>query len=378
MNKFECQQAVAAMWASYPTNYRQTEILRILSSVRAGECAELIGLSGSGKSNLLGFLANRPDVFENRPHFVLVDCNRLEALTSLALFQLLGDSLSQAGLSTWAEPTYTLIELQVEIGQVLAQSNGLCLLFDRFELIQQAGGMLLGNLRALRDGFKYQLTYVIAMRHPLPADNELAELFFGRTVWLGALSESDALWNLKRSAGRLGRAWSEAEQQAILSLSGRYPALLRAVCDASADGVPLEAEALCSHPAVKRRLDELFQEQPGEDELQRAGLAQARLLSQAERARPVNQRIDLSRLTAKENLLLEYLQAHAGQVCDKNTLIQAVWPEDKIFSEGVRDESLAQLVRRLRKKIEIDPDNPELIQTVSNRGYLFRDRLKKS
>src|SRR5512139_224719 len=109
MNTFECQQVVAAMWASYPANYRHTEILRILSSVRAGECAELIGLSGSGKSNLLGFLANRPDVFENRPRFVLVDCNRLEALTSLALFQLLGDSLSQAGLSTRAEATHTLI-----------------------------------------------------------------------------------------------------------------------------------------------------------------------------------------------------------------------------------------------------------------------------
>jgi energy-coupling factor transporter ATP-binding protein EcfA2 len=373
MNKFDCQQVFVKMWASYPTNYRQTEILRILSSVRAGECVELIGLSGSGKSNLLGFLANRPDVAEGRPRFVLVDCNRLEALTAPALFQLLSESLAQAGLPVSPEAAHTLTALQGEIGQALPKSTGLCLLFDRFELILQAGGMLLGNLRALRDVFKYRLTYVIGMRHPLPVDNELAELFFGRTVWLGALSESDALWNIKRSAERLEHSWNEGEQQAILRLSGSYPALMRAVCEASAAGVALEAGVLRSHPAVKRRLDELFQEQPGESELERAGLKQAELL-QGEGKRPSQPPIDLSRLTAKENLLLEYLQAHAGQVCDKNSLIQAVWPEDKIFSEGVRDESLAQLVRRLRKKIEIDPDNPELIQTVSNRGYLFHDQ----
>jgi hypothetical protein len=38
---------------------------------------------------------------------------------------------------------------------------------------------------------------------------------------------------------------------------------------------------------------------------------------------------DTSRLTAKEHLLLSYLQAHADGVCEKDDLIWAVWPEDQ-------------------------------------------------
>jgi hypothetical protein len=360
------------MWASYPSDYRKDEIHRILKAVRAGQCVEIIGLSGSGKSNLLGFMANRPELFENRPRFVLVDCNRLEALDASSLFQLLSEALRQAGLSVGPQAARTLNNLYGIFDSAIASSNGLCLLFDRFELIQQAGGMLFGNLRALRDAFKYQLTYVIAMRHPLATDNELAELFFGQSVWLGVMSDSDAIWNIDRCAERLGGLWSEDERQVMLQLTGGYPALLRAVCDACADGAPLEAEALLLNPAVQQRVDELLDGQPSEADLRRSGLTQVVLLRQIGTDRHERPRIDANRLTAKENLLLEYLQVHAGQVCEKDALIQAVWPEDRIFSRGVRDESLAQLVRRLRKKIEPDPDNPELIQTISNRGYLFR------
>jgi len=83
---------------------------------------------------------------------------------------------------------------------------------------------------------------------------------------------------------------------------------------------------------------------------------------------------DTTRLTAKEHLLLTYLQAHPGQVCEKDDLVRPIWPEDVLFAEGVRDESLAQLVRRLRVKIEPDPANPSYIHTIAGRGYLYEPR----
>jgi DNA-binding winged helix-turn-helix (wHTH) protein len=86
-------------------------------------------------------------------------------------------------------------------------------------------------------------------------------------------------------------------------------------------------------------------------------------------AKPV---FDTSQLTAKENLLLEYLLDRVGQVCEKDDLVRAVWPEDVIYEQGIRDESLAQLMRRLRVKIEPDAANPTYIHTVPGRGYLFR------
>jgi DNA-binding winged helix-turn-helix (wHTH) protein len=54
---------------------------------------------------------------------------------------------------------------------------------------------------------------------------------------------------------------------------------------------------------------------------------------------------------------------------EKDDLIRAVWPEDKLFEDGGRDDSLAQLIRRLRRKIEPDPARPQIIQTVPGRGY---------
>jgi two-component system response regulator MtrA len=76
-------------------------------------------------------------------------------------------------------------------------------------------------------------------------------------------------------------------------------------------------------------------------------------------------------LTEKEYRLLVHLQAHPGQVCSKDELVQAVWPEDVIYERGIRDDSLAQLVRRLRVKIEPIPAEPRYIQTVPGRGYLY-------
>jgi DNA-binding response OmpR family regulator len=52
-------------------------------------------------------------------------------------------------------------------------------------------------------------------------------------------------------------------------------------------------------------------------------------------------------------------------------LARAVWPEDRVFGDGVRDDALAQLVRRLREKIEPAPSKPIHLLTVPGRGYRY-------
>ena len=75
-------------------------------------------------------------------------------------------------------------------------------------------------------------------------------------------------------------------------------------------------------------------------------------------------------LTAKEDQLLSYFLEHTGQLCTKDALVRAVWP-DEFRLEGVRDDRLAQLVRRLREKIEFNPAEPTYIVTVHGQGYRF-------
>jgi hypothetical protein len=195
-------------------------------------------------------------------------------------------------------------------------------------------------------------------------------LFYANTLWLGPLSESDARWSMARFMERKGVAcseWTEETLSAILKLSWGYPSFLRAMCEAHAAGCSLEIEALKAHAAVQRRVAEFWSDPPSPEDLRSSGLEGHPLLGQnGEPPAAVP-----NELTAKEALLLAYFQAHPHEICEKDDLIRAVWPEDRIFSEGIRDDSLAQIIRRLRRKIEPDPANPRFIHSVIGRGYRY-------
>jgi DNA-binding response OmpR family regulator len=70
-------------------------------------------------------------------------------------------------------------------------------------------------------------------------------------------------------------------------------------------------------------------------------------------------------LTNKEFELLWLLATHAGQALNKNWIFEEVWGYDADL--GIK--MLAVYIRRLREKIERDPDRPELVQTVRGFGY---------
>lgn len=69
-------------------------------------------------------------------------------------------------------------------------------------------------------------------------------------------------------------------------------------------------------------------------------------------------------LTALESRLLEYLLLYRGHILTNQDLIDHIWGP----GGGDRD-MLRQLVRRLRMKIDPDPAQPSLIETVAGRGY---------
>ena len=73
-------------------------------------------------------------------------------------------------------------------------------------------------------------------------------------------------------------------------------------------------------------------------------------------------------LTPIEFQLLHYLMSRPGQSISKETLFREVWGYD--FAGGTNLVEVA--VRRLREKIEKDPSEPEMIQTVRGSGYKFR------
>jgi DNA-binding response OmpR family regulator len=71
--------------------------------------------------------------------------------------------------------------------------------------------------------------------------------------------------------------------------------------------------------------------------------------------------------TATEFRLLEFLARHPKRVYTREQLLDAVWRE----SAFVTLRSVDVYVRRLREKIERDPENPEFLRTVRGAGYKF-------
>ncbi len=71
-------------------------------------------------------------------------------------------------------------------------------------------------------------------------------------------------------------------------------------------------------------------------------------------------------LAPKEFALLAYLYERQGEVCSKDEIGIAVWPE---YREGVYDYQIENLVRRLRAKLELESAEPQLLLTIRGLGY---------
>jgi len=71
--------------------------------------------------------------------------------------------------------------------------------------------------------------------------------------------------------------------------------------------------------------------------------------------------------TATEFRLLDYLARHPGRVFTRDQLLDAVW-RDTAF---VTPRSVDVYVRRIREKIEKDPEEPRYLRTVRGAGYRF-------
>lgn len=77
-------------------------------------------------------------------------------------------------------------------------------------------------------------------------------------------------------------------------------------------------------------------------------------------------------LSKKEHLLFSYLKENLGEICEREAIIEAVWPEEEAL--GVSDWAIDRLVARLRKKIARpsfrgEQEDEYEIVTVKTRGF---------
>lgn len=71
-------------------------------------------------------------------------------------------------------------------------------------------------------------------------------------------------------------------------------------------------------------------------------------------------------LTALEYRLLMVFINHQGQILSRFQLLEGIWD---VGGEFVNDNTLSVYIKRLREKLEHDPQEPKLIKTIRGMGY---------
>lgn len=73
-------------------------------------------------------------------------------------------------------------------------------------------------------------------------------------------------------------------------------------------------------------------------------------------------------LTALEYKLLLVFIYHQGIVLSRNQLLEQIWD---VSGDFVNDNTLTVYIKRLREKIEDNPQNPQILKTIRGIGYCF-------
>ncbi len=232
----------------------------ILHLLAAGHCVAVVGMSNFGKSTLLRKLQSAAAVAHYRTLtaaaalFVYVDCNRMLELSPRGFFEATLRAVLEAlppddaPLRTEVEAQYQMVvQPPNDFAAPLAFNNALValveegarqvvLLLDEFdEVLDGIEPRILLNLRALRDKYGTDLSYVIAAATP-PSQGrhdehvaEFAELFAAGKYFLGPLSLAEA----RQMAADLFAASSdhldEPEAEFVLAQAGGHPGLIQAV-----------------------------------------------------------------------------------------------------------------------------------------------------
>ena len=78
-------------------------------------------------------------------------------------------------------------------------------------------------------------------------------------------------------------------------------------------------------------------------------------------------------LSALEYRLLLLLLQNKGQILTRNQLLEEIWDAS---GEYVNDNTLSVYMKRLREKIEENPQSPRLLHTIRSIGYRMEDRAE--
>ncbi len=229
----------------------------LLTNLHRGECCAVVGVGSCGKSRLLRHLA-RPETLEYHlgdagyDHLiVLVECNSWSGDSIWSAYEGIARSLNEV-IENFGHPAIQNSRSQLEglyqavvnerdiaythlrtgLGMLLSGTHlNLTLCFDEFDFVfERFDPALFRNLRAMRDSYKYKLTYMVATRKQLPYQRPAEqwpevetfyELFSDNTFAIGPYDQKDATEMIVDLESRYEYSLRARTRELLIDVTGR-------------------------------------------------------------------------------------------------------------------------------------------------------------
>ena len=433
----------------YPAKAWFLEIEEILNFIKQGKSVELVGIPGTGRSNLLGLLsynrgariAHLGEEGYKKFHFVWINLSEVKRKPQSELvkfiFITLIDSLGARAMKNkkakveeiFASANKMNDEMVLFQGlkkaiDYLALEKDLTIVFlsDRFEeYVPMLTSDFFTTLRSIRNRVKYKFSVVFSLTRPLEEVlepemySDFDEFFEGNIIYLKFGDVESLNFRIKHLEKINKNKLPKNVLDQVLKLTSGHGKLTRLCIEYWFLNNNLVKGQLISD----KKIENLFTETwnyltPSEQEfllesgiknnelgidtsyLENVGLLQKEKIAIPLFAEFIKE--NMNELKKNENLkivfdqekneikkgesilsdfltkyefkLLKLLLQNEDKILDREEIISRVWG-DQASTAGVTDQALDQLIFRLRKKTEENPNEPRYIQTVKGRGFKF-------
>jgi hypothetical protein len=263
-------------------------------------------------------------------------------------------------------------------------------------------------LAALRDRAKYRFSVIFSLSRSLEESvdqdilHDFSDSVSSNSIYMSLHDDATINFRLAYLEKITQKSIPSDVQSGIIGLTGGHLRLTKLICEAYLEGNSIELGSLILQGKIVSALSDIWNElTPSEQEvlllgkrteagvyLEKIGMMAGDdikiplLKSWADLAPKRSEDISLDvdsntirlgekalsdDLTKAEYRLLSYLLEHREEIVGRDEIVEHVWAQNQSV-QGVTEQAIDQLVFRLRRKIEKDPNNPSHILTVKGRG----------
>ncbi len=415
--------------ALYPLSFRKKDSETLGNHIKNRHSVVLVGMKRVGISNFLRFFLYRDGIKESyirdkKNHlFIPIDLNDLVERELYPFWVLtlkrIEDAVEKSELSAKTKKHIetlfldsiqsqdlflTIDSIRKSLEHLVGEGVTPTIFFLRFDRIQEVvTPEFFANLQGLIDACHKNLSYVITSVRSLEflsptVFTKASVSVFARTMYIAPATHEDAGIIFDELAKKYQLNFSDNVKTQILSIVDGYTQYLQFALsylhEKKSDVVSSKlVDELFSDERIALQSEELWESLTDEekdilakfltaknvsaDDKERASyLWNTGIIGEADIFSPLFQKYleqkenvrenSKKELSKKENLLLKILEERRGALCEREDIIEYVWPEAESY--GVSDWAVDRLVARLRNKLKGLKAEYEIV-TVKTRGY---------